>query len=119
MQPLTVYGIKTCDSCRKAIKWLEGRDIEAVLVDIGKHPPDAAVLAVALREGGYELKHLFNTSGRAYREPGTKEKLAAMGPDEALDFLAERGMLIKRPIVTDGRRITVGFREPIFTEVWG
>ena len=42
-----------------------------------------------------------------------------MSEEEQLDLLASNGMLIKRPIVTDGKRVTVGFREQQFEEVWG
>lgn len=36
-----------------------------------------------------------------------------------LDLLASDGMLIKRPIVTDGNKVTVGFKEDLYTETWG
>ena len=39
--------------------------------------------------------------------------------DEAVDLLAKHGKLCKRPMVTDGKRHTVGFREDIFAGVWG
>lgn len=116
---LTVYGYMKCDSCRKALKWLEAHGRETAFIDITQTPPDAATLAAVLAAGDYELKHLFNTSGRAYRAPGMKEKLASLSLDETLALLSGDGMLIKRPIVTDGKRFTVGFREPKFAEVWG
>lgn len=119
MQTLTVYGYMKCDTCRKALKWLETRGRETRFIDITQTPPGAATLGAILDAGDYELKQLFNTSGRAYREPGMKEKLASMSRDETLALLAGNGMLIKRPIVTDGPRFTVGFREPKFAEVWG
>jgi len=119
MATLTVYGYMKCDTCRKALKWLDAHGRASEFIDITQTPPDAATLGQLLDAGGYELKHLFNTSGRAYRAPGMKEKLASIGRDETLKLLATQGMLIKRPIVTDGQRFTVGFREPRFAEVWG
>ena len=50
-----------------------------------------------------ELKKFFNTSGMKYRELGLKDKLPTMSEDEQLSLLASDGMLIKRPIVFDGK----------------
>ena len=117
--PLTVYGYMKCDSCRKALKWLEAAGAKTTFIDITEHPPTAVTLAAVVDDGRYELKHLFNTSGQLYREMKIKEKLPAMEQDEALALLAGHGKLIKRPIVTDGSRFTVGFKPPVFDEVWG
>lgn len=117
--PLTVYGYMKCDSCRKAMKWLDARGRAHRFVDITERPPTAAELGEVLREDRYELKHLFNTSGQLYRSMKIKDKLAGMTEDEALALLAGHGMLIKRPVVSDGTRWTVGFKEGVFGEVWG
>lgn len=114
----TVYGYMKCDSCRKALKWFESRGVETAFVDITTDPPSAALLGEALDAGAATLAKLFNTSGRLYRERGIKDKLLQMTRDEALDLLAGEGMLVKRPVVTDGRRFTVGFKEAVFEEVW-
>ena len=116
---LTVYGYMKCDSCRKALKWLDAAGLDHEFIDITEYPPTADTLAAILAEGRYELKHLFNTSGQLYRSMQIKDKLPAMGRDEALALLADHGMLIKRPIVTNGARFTVGFKPPVFEEVWG
>ncbi|MEM7625222.1 MAG: Spx/MgsR family RNA polymerase-binding regulatory protein [Planctomycetota bacterium] len=119
MKKLTVYGYMKCDTCRRALKWLEAHECDTEFIDITQDPPNAATLGALLDTGDYQLKQLLNTSGRAYREPGVKDKLAAMGRDETLTYLAGEGMLIKRPIVTDGTRFTVGFRETAFDAAWG
>lgn len=53
-----------------------------------------------------------------YRELGLKDKLPTMSEDEQLELLASDGMLIKRPIVTDGKKLTLGFKESDFLETW-
>lgn len=116
---LTVYGYMKCDSCRKALKWLDAAAREHVFIDITENPPTPATLEAALRDGRYELKHLFNTSGQLYRSMKIKDRLPGMSQDEALALLAANGMLVKRPIVTDGKRFTVGFKPPVFEDVWG
>jgi len=116
---LTVYGYMKCDSCRKAVKWLDTANRDHTFIDITQDPPDAQTLAAVLDRGRYELKHLFNTSGQLYRSMNIKDQLPGMSRDDTLALLAANGMLIKRPIVTDGKRFTVGFKPPVFEEVWG
>ena len=67
---------------------------------------------------GLPLKKFFNTSGMKYRELQLKDRLNEMSDDEQLDLLASDGMLIKRPIVTDGQKITLGFKENEFENTW-
>ena len=69
-------------------------------------------------KSGLELKKFFNTSGQRYRELGLKDKLASMSESEMLEVLASDGMLIKRPITTDGQKVTLGFKEEQFEKTW-
>ncbi|HLP41912.1 MAG TPA: arsenate reductase family protein [Fibrobacteria bacterium] len=116
---LKFYGYRKCSTCRKAEKALEkfGRKFE--FIDITESPPSQAELVRIVRQGGVELKKLFNTSGVQYRELGIKDKLAGMGEAEILALLAGNGRLVKRPLVTDGNRSTVGFDEAAFRKTWG
>jgi arsenate reductase len=113
------YGYLKCDTCRKAKKWLDGKEVAYREIAIVERPPTRALLQKILKAGDYELKHLFNTSGQVYRQMKIKDKLASMSTGEALTLLSEHGKLCKRPIVTDGSRHTVGFKPGVFEEVWG
>lgn len=53
-----------------------------------------------------------------YRELGLKDKLKDASEDEMFELLASDGMLIKRPIVTAGNDVTLGFNEEQFESVW-
>ena len=64
---------------------------------------------------GYPVKKFFNTSGMKYRELGLKDKLPQMSDEEKIELLSTDGMLVKRPILIDGDRILVGFREKEWT----
>lgn len=116
---LTFYGYEKCSTCRNARKWLRARGIEHDFIDITLHPPAAGTLQAILEGGDYALRDLFNRSGGRYRELNMKERMPTIGPDEAVALLSGDGRLVKRPIVTDGRRFTVGFDEGRFEEVWG
>jgi len=67
---------------------------------------------------GLDIKKFFNTSGQKYRDLGLKDKVKAATNEELLDLLATDGMLIKRPILTDGKKVTVGFKEEDYEKTW-
>ena len=54
-----------------------------------------------------------------YRELKIKERLPALPDQEILILLAGNGRLIKRPLITDGKRATVGFNAEQFAAIWG
>lgn len=115
---LTYYGYPKCTTCRKAVKWLEGNEIEVNTVNIAETPPSEETLTEMIAASGLELKKFFNTSGKVYRELNLKDKLASMTDEEKIALLASDGMLIKRPIVFGNGKATVGFKEETFEEVW-
>jgi len=82
-------------------------------------PPSVEELKELWKNSGFELKKFFNTSGNKYKELGLKDRLPTMSEEEQLELLASDGMLIKRPLLTDGQKVTVGFKEDMFTEAWG
>jgi len=114
---LKVYGYLKCGTCRKALEWLDARGADYTFIDITEHPPPKTLLRALLQD--HEPKQLFNTSGQQYRELGLKDRLPGMTRAEAVDLLAQNGKLCKRPIVTDGTRHTVGFKEDAFAATWG
>lgn len=100
-----------CSTCRKAAQWLEERGISVTLRDIKEDRPTADELDRWNRLSGLPLKRFFNTSGLQYKALGLKDRLPQMDREEQLQLLAGDGMLVKRPILVDGDRVLVGFRE--------
>ncbi|CAF1829210.1 arsenate reductase family protein [Bacillus subtilis] len=115
---LTFYWYPKCGTCRKAKKWLEEHGKEINKIHIAEQPPSKEELKALYEKSGLDLKKFFNTSGMKYRELNLKEKLYHMSEDEQLELLASDGMLIKRPLTTDGEKVTVGFKEDQFEENW-
>jgi arsenate reductase (glutaredoxin) len=115
---LTFYGYAKCGTCRKAMGWLDVRRVGYDAVDITDQPPPASLLRKVLKQGRYTLRDLFNKSGELYRSMNMKDRLPTMSQDEAVKLLSEQGKLVKRPIVTDGERVTVGFDEAAYEEAW-
>lgn len=112
------YGYKKCDTCRKAMKWLDAQGVAYTFIDITEHPPSAAALKQAL-QSGYSIKQLFNTAGGQYRELGMKDKVAVLSEKEAIAMLSTNGYLCKRPLAIDGGKVSVGFKEAVYAETWG
>lgn len=114
---MKLYGYIKCDSCRKAIKWLDAKNISYESIQIRETPPSIDELKQMLESLG-SLKKLFNVSGMDYRSMGMKDKLPTISEDEALELLASNGNLIKRPFVVGSKVATVGFKEAVWEELF-
>lgn len=116
---VTIVEYPKCSTCRAAIKSLEAKGNTVVRRHIVEDTPTVAELTELIKKSGLELKKWLNTSGQVYRELQLKDKIANMSEAEIIALLAENGMLLKRPIVTDGLAVTVGFNEEQYEKVWG
>ena len=114
MPSLKIYTLSNCDTCRKATKWLRAHAIDFEERAIRETPPALAELRAMLDAQGGELRRLFNTSGRDYREQKLGEKLPALAPAAALALLAGNGNLVKRPFLIGGEVALVGFDETVW-----
>lgn len=107
-----------CTTCKKAQKWLDENGIAYTAIHIVEETPSKEQLKGYWEVSGLPLKKFFNTSGMKYKELNLKDKLPTMTEDEQLTLLASDGMLIKRPITTDGNKVTLGFKESEFSQSW-
>ncbi|CDQ19321.1 arsenate reductase [Halobacillus karajensis] len=115
---LTFYWYPNCGTCKKAKKWLDDEGLDYESVHIVNDPPSKEQLKNLIASSNQPAKKFFNTSGKKYRELNMKEKLKEAEEDEMIAWLASDGMLIKRPILTDGEKTTVGFKPEEFERVW-
>jgi arsenate reductase len=103
---LHLYGIRNCDSCRNAIKWLEARKVPFTFHDfrVDGLPED-------LLKGWLESAHgprLLNKRSTTWRQLSAEEKQVA--ETSPLPLLLANPTLIKRPVITDGKTILdIGF----------
>lgn len=119
MKPITIYEYSKCGTCRSAVKWLKEAGYNVLQIPIFEEPPTADELKLLVDRSGLELKKFFNTSGEVYKELKLKDKLPSMSEEEKYALLASNGRLIKRPITTDGKKVTVGFKPELYSEAWG
>jgi arsenate reductase len=107
---LTLYTYAKCSTCRAAAAYLKRRGVPFAEKPIREQPPSLRELRLMLTQHG-EVRKLFNTSGRDYRELGLGAKLPALTAAQALALLAGNGNLIKRPFVPLADGGLVGFKE--------
>ena len=105
------YEYPKCSTCRAAKAELNSLGLEFEAIDIKSTPPSAEELKAWMEATGLELKKYFNTSGNSYRELGLKDKFDSLSLEQALNLLANDGMLIKRPLlIQDGKILQIGYR---------
>ena len=68
---MKLFSYSSCSTCRKAIKWLNTKDIAFELIDILNNPPSKEMLILASEQYG-DRKYLLNTSGVVYRAMGSE-----------------------------------------------
>lgn len=100
-----------CTTCQKARKWLIENNKEFTERHIVENKPTYEELKEWHQKSGLALKKFFNTSGLLYKEMQLKDKLPEMGEEDMLKLLATNGMLVKRPLLIDGDKVLVGFKE--------
>ncbi|WP_345984384.1 Spx/MgsR family RNA polymerase-binding regulatory protein [Sulfurimonas sp. HSL-1656] len=108
---ITVYGIKNCDSVKKALAFFKKHDIAYTFVDFKTDPVGEAEVDRWLAMGA-EMQQLFNTRGTTYRTLKLKELNLDDGGKRT--WLAKENLLIKRPVVETGNHVIIGFNEPLY-----
>ena len=108
---ITLYGIKNCDTIRKARRWLAGHDIDYRFHDFRADGISEEMLAPWLDEPGWEA--LLNRRGTTWRRLPETER-ASIDRDSAMRIMLAQPAIIKRPLLDTGKARHVGFSE----EAW-
>jgi arsenate reductase (glutaredoxin) len=113
---LKVYGIPTCNTCKKALKWLQENRIEYEFINTKDHPPDRSQIARWVDALG--SKPMRNTSGKSYRAissrnpQGVADDKQTWTDDQWVTAFAQDAMLLKRPLfVREETALLVGFSD--------
>ncbi len=107
---IVLFGLKNCDRCRAARRWLEARGAAVRLVDLRETPPDGETIDRWIDAVG--LDHLLNRRSRTWTSlpPGERDR---DDPAHLRRLLLTHPALIRRPVIDLGRRILVGFSPAI------
>ncbi|MBU61468.1 MAG: ArsC family transcriptional regulator [Opitutae bacterium] len=116
---MKIYIYDKCGTCRKALNWLDLNDLIYAKIPIRDNPPSKTDLKKMLKAKNGEVKKLFNTSSKDYRDPAVKDRLPFLSVDQAIDMLNSRGNLIKRPFLLSEEIALIGFKEEEWSSVFG
>jgi Spx/MgsR family transcriptional regulator len=113
---VTIYGIKNCDTMKKARTWLDGRGIAFDFHDYKAAGIAPGVLEAWAQEVGWET--LLNRAGTTFRKlpDGDREGLTEK---KAIALMAAQPSMIKRPVLDIGGKLLVGFRPDRYEEAFG
>ncbi len=106
---LEFYGLKTCDTCRKAIKALENAGKELTIYDVRSDGVSKKQLAEWIKDVGWQT--LLNTRSTTWRQLSEDEK-SDVEDTKALALLVAHPTLMKRPVIVDGQSVYVGWSKP-------
>ena len=112
---ITLYGIKNCDTMKKAIKWLVANNIEYTLHDYKKSSLDSKTLNRWLKSVDWEV--LLNKRGTTWRKlpDDVKDNVTKTS---AKTIMLENLSIIKRPVLDVDGAIFVGFSEQHYQEIF-
>ena len=114
---VTVYGLPTCDTCKKARNWLTRFEVAHTFVDYRENPIPAATLKdYANAVGGWEK--LVNRSSMTWRNLPEARKTPRSDPEWTL-LIKEHPALVRRPlVVTADGDVSVGFTNSAFEKLF-
>ena len=115
---MLLYIYPKCSTCKKALKFLEDRNIECEIRNINEKPPTLKEFNEYNTIGKKEIKKYFNTSGILYKELNLKDKLLNMSDEEKIKTLISDGMLIKRPLLIGDNFVINGFKEKEWEDIF-
>jgi arsenate reductase len=110
---VTIYGIKNCDTMKKARAWLDGRGVKYRFHDYKSEGIGKDMLKAWCEELGWET--LLNRAGTTFRKLPDADR-EALNEKKALALMAEQPSMIKRPVLDLGRKRLVGFKPETYAK---
>jgi arsenate reductase len=113
---MKIYGIKNCNTMKKAFTWLNNHGIEYAFFDYKKE---------ILLEDNFNywleklpLEQIVNKQGTTFKKLTDEQKVAIQNPATAFDVIKENTSVIKRPLIEINDQVFVGFNEAIWAEIF-
>ncbi len=110
---IKVFGIKNCDTMKKAFAWLEANSLAYEFIDYKKAGIAESHLPDWDKRAGWET--LLNTRGLMWRKL-TDDERSAVDRKKALNLMIQYPSLIKRPVLDTGSQLIVGFSPENYAE---
>ncbi|MBD1422397.1 ArsC family reductase [Sphingobacterium chuzhouense] len=106
---LQVYGIKNCNTVKKALTWLDENKVDYTFHDYKKEPTTLQQLETWEKEVSWES--LVNKKGTTWRKLSSEDQAAVVDADSANKVLLNNNSMIKRPLIESPKGIILGFDE--------
>ena len=116
MSPVTIYGIKNCDTMKKARAWLEARGVAYEFHDYKTSGIEPAVLTGWVAALGWEA--LLNRSGTTFRKLPEADK-AGIDAARAVRLMLDQPSMIRRPVLARAGGLLVGFKPESYEAAFG
>ena len=106
-----IYGIKACDTMKKARNWLDGAGVAYDFHDYKSHGVEQTQLETWARLVGWEA--LLNRAGTTFRKLPDRDK-SNIDAGKAIALMLAQPSMIKRPVLEHGDKIIVGFKPDVY-----
>lgn len=113
---VTIYGIKNCDTMKKARAWLDARGIAYTFHDYKTAGLERSTLDGWVRELGWEM--LLNRAGTTFRKLPENDR-AGLTQQRAVVLMLQQPSMIKRPVLQARGRLLVGFKPDAYENAMG
>ena len=108
---ITIYGIKNCDTMKKARGWLDSHGVACSFHDYKTEGVDRARLVRWAKQVGWET--LLNRAGTTFRKLDDADK-ASLDETKAIALMLAQPSMIKRPVLELGGKLLVGFKPELY-----
>ena len=112
---VTIYGIKNCDTMKKARSWLDGHDVAYDFHDYKAVGIDRAHLERWIDEAGWET--VLNRAGTTFRNLSDAAR-EDLDREKAIALMLDQPSMIKRPVLETGGKLLIGFKPEIYAQTF-
>lgn len=112
---VTIYGIKNCDTMKKAFAWLDDHGVPYAFHDYKTDGIDKATLQRWSKQAGWEV--LLNRAGTTFRKLPEQDK-QDLSEAKAIALMLAQPSMVKRPVLDIGGRIVVGFKPELYAQAF-
>jgi len=113
---VTIYGIKNCDTMKKAFTWLDAHGVAYDFHDYKKSGVTTAQLAQWCGAAGWQA--VLNRAGTTFRKLADADR-QALTQEKAVALMAAQPSMIKRPVLDTGSKLEIGFKPERYAALFG
>ena len=113
---VTIYGIKNCDTMKKARAWLDRHDVAYAFHDYKAAGIERGRLESWAKKVGWEV--LLNRAGTTFKKLPDKDKVS-VNESKAIALMLAQPSMIKRPVLDAGGKLLVGFKPEQYEKQFG